>query len=440
MTSERIITVWVPHYPVIPDHAREIQEKGNRFRAVHPGYRVEVRSVDWLSFPEEVHRAALRGDPPVLAQFFYTSAQEALDIRTASGEPLFTPVGPAIGGREEILGEKVVLDDLASAAVRYYTRDGALLAMPSLVSTTLMYANTTLLAAAGVTEVPRTWAELRTACEAVSSRGGPAISWPNHGWMFQQALAQQGGLLANHDNGRSARADAVDLVSDELMAYVDWWKALHRDGHYLYLHHGRAVDWDANFRAFAEQRVAFTMTTSVEAERMVQAGREGGFSVRACRLPHNSEAGYAGNVIGGDALWLAGGFDDATRDGALAFLQYLHRPDAAAERHRRTRFIPVTGASFRLLEADGWFDRNPHLRVAVDQLAASGDSPAARGALLGEFARIQEFMTDAMHEVLVDDAAPATAFRVATARAQRALDHYTAYCEGRTARGPIAVG
>ncbi|MFH8345520.1 extracellular solute-binding protein [Streptomyces sp. NPDC018045] len=441
MTSERIITVWVPHYPVIPDHAQEMQERGDSFCAAHPGYRVEVRAVDWLAFPTEVHRAALRGDPPVLAQYFYTSAQEALDTRTASGEPLFAPIGPALTGRDEILGEPVVLDDLVPAAARYYTRDGDLLAMPSLVSTTLMYANTTLLASAGITEVPRTWAELRTACEAVSSHhGGPAISWPNHGWLFQQALAQQGGLLANHDNGRAARADAVDLLSDELMAYAHWWRALHRDGHYLYLHNGRAVDWDANFRAFADQRVAFTMTTSVEAERMVQAGHDGGFSVRACRLPHNSETGYAGNVIGGDALWLARGLDDATRDGALAFTQYLHHPAAAAERHRRTRFIPVTGDSFRLLDTDGWFDRNPHLRVAVDQLAASGGSPAACGALLGEFAGIQECMTDAMHEVLVDGLAPATAFRAASARAQHTLDHYTAYCAGRTARGPVAVG
>jgi sn-glycerol 3-phosphate transport system substrate-binding protein len=323
-----------------------------------------------------------------------------------------------------------------AAARNYYTYGGELLAMPPLTSTTLLYANTTLLRAAAVAALPRTWDDVTTACKAVTGLAdGPAhgITWPNHGWIFQQALAQQGGLLADHGNGRAGRAERVDLASDEMLAFVRWWRELHRDGHYLSTGH-RAFGphtgpaWEANFQAFAEQRVAFVLGSSVEAEWMVQAGRRGGFTVAAGRMPYNGETRYAGNLIGGDALWLADGLDQATRDGALAFMQYLLTPHHAAKRHQNTWFIPITGASIDLLEAEGWFHENPHHRVAIDQLAASDGSPAARGALVGDLAGIHGVLTRAMAEVLAGEADPVRRFTQASAAAQRRLDDYNAHC------------
>jgi sn-glycerol 3-phosphate transport system substrate-binding protein len=438
-----VIDVWVPHYPIMPQFQNWTQELAASFNVAHPQYRVTVHGYDYLTLPQEVHAAAGTGRAPAIVQYFYTSAQEARDTRRPDGRPLFTSVEKAIGGRAEILGEPVVLADLVPAARDYYRYDGAVAAMPPLASTTLLYANTTLLAAAGVPEVPQTWAALDAAAKALAAlTDGPghAITWPNHGWLFQQSVAQQGGLLADHDNGRSGRAETVDLGSDELLAYAEWWQRLHLDGHYLYTYDGVAVDWDANFAAFADQRVALVLTTSVEAPRMVAAGRAGGFDVVAARMPYNGAVPYAGNVIGGDSLWLADGLDEPTQDGALAFLQYLNSPRIAADRHQATNFIPVTRPAIGLLEQEGWFEANPHLRAAVDQLDATDGSPAARGALLGEFAGIQDAMTKAMHDVLATGADPLARFTQATAEAQRLLDGYNAYCAGRRPRGPIRVG
>ena len=87
--------------------------------------------------------------------------------------------------------------------------------MPWNTSSTLLYANNTYLDAAGVAEVPETWAEVEAACEAIMALDDAptgCITWPNHGWFFEQSIAQQGGLLANNDNGRSARADEVTAI------------------------------------------------------------------------------------------------------------------------------------------------------------------------------------------------------------------------------------
>jgi len=446
MTSrlEKItISMWIPRYPIMPSYLATMRELAAEFCAAHPRYRIEVISHDYLALPGEIHQAALRGEPPTIAQYFYTSAQEALDTRTDTGAPAFTSVERAIGGRDEILGEPVMFGDIVPGARDYYSHDGAITAMPLLTSTTLLYVNVTMLAAAGVDEIPRTWADIDFACKALGKlRGGsaPCITWPNHGWMFQQSVAQQDGLLTDHDNGRSGRAEMVNLASDQMLAYVEWWQRLHRDGDYVYMSDGTSVDWDGNFRAFADQRVAFTLTTSVEAKRMVQAGKDGGFTVRAARMPYNGEVGYAGNVIGGDALWLAADADEPARDGALAFIQYLCTPRHAARRHVETNFIPITFSSARLLQAEGWFDANPDFLVAPDQIQATSGSPAARGALLGEFAAIQEVMTRAMHDVLTDGVSSRARFTRATAEAQRLLDGYNEYCRGTRPRGPIRVG
>ena len=162
--------------------------------------------------------------------------------------PLFTSVQRAIAGRTEILGEPVVVDDLVPAFRDYYTLHGDLLSMPSVGTTSLLYANTDLLEAAGVSQLPQTWDDVVAVCEQIARhRPGPEypITWSNHGTFFQQAVATQGGLLVDNDNGRSGRATTTNLASKEMLTWVEWWRQLHRDGHYLYT--GSIPDWACNF-------------------------------------------------------------------------------------------------------------------------------------------------------------------------------------------------
>ncbi|MTE22519.1 extracellular solute-binding protein [Streptomyces sp. TRM43335] len=447
MTDEVVLDVWLNDYPVVPLFLSETRKLAEEFGRTHPGVRVEVRGIDHLRLPEEVARAAREGRPPAIVQNFYTSTQLARDLRAADGSPLFTSVERAIAGREEILGVPVRLDDLVTAARDYYTfGDDGLFALPPLTSTTLLYANTTLLEAAGVDRIPRTWEEVTAACEAVARLGsGPAhgITWPNHGWLFQQAVAQQGALLADPDNGRAGRAGTVGLDSPAMLRFARWWQELHVAGHYHYTGLRSAGDdtypaWELNHRAFAEQRVAMVLSTSVEADRMVRSGLDAGFAVEAAPMPRPGGVPYAGNVIGGDSLWLTAGLEPAALDAALAFLLTFLTPGNAATRHKTSGFVPVTESARALLEDEGWFDENPHHRVALDQLAAGDRSVAARGALLGDFVSIQDAMTAAMHDVLTAGADPAVRFGQATAEAQRLLDDYNAHCLGHAPgpRGP----
>ncbi|MFF5207152.1 extracellular solute-binding protein [Streptosporangium sp. NPDC000396] len=447
MNSKVVIDVWVADltFPGYMDRLRRLAEE---FDAAHPEYHVNIRGCDFRTLPLEISQAAAQGRPPAVAECYFYITQAARDILKNDGTPLFTSVEKAIGGRKEILGEPVVIDDIIPAVRDYYTYDGDLTSMPSVATTMLLYANADLLRAAGVSEMPRDWDEVEAACGRIAELpDGPShgITWSNHGLFFQQAIAVQGGLLADHDNGRSGRATSVDLASKEMLAWATWWQRLHQDGHYLYT--GKIPDWEGTFKAFATQEVAFRITSSNDLNYMVQAAESGGFGIEVSRFPDNGRAPYGGNALAGTSLWLADGLDEVTRDGALAFLQYMHNPHNAADQHKANSFIPVTNASFALLEEEGWFDKHPYHRVASDQLKtypahrATGGLDAATpppswGALFGDFAGVQDVMTRAMGDVLTHGADPVARFTEATAEAQKLLDDYRADCLQAGPRSP----
>jgi sn-glycerol 3-phosphate transport system substrate-binding protein len=255
------------------------------------------------------------------------------------------------------------------------------------------------------------------------------ITWPNHGWFFEQSIAQQGGLLANNDNGRSARADEVALDSAEMLSFVEYWKSLADSGHYVYS--GTQRDWDYTTNSFIAQEVAFILTSSGDGTALVTDGAEAGFDVLAARMPYNGDTDYAGNLIGGATLWLVNGLEEVQQDGALAFMQFINNPENAADWHKISNYIPITNASIALLEEEGHFAEYPYASVATDQLALADGSPAAQGALLGGFVQIRDIMTLAMEDVLVSGADPVERFEQASAEAQEALDSYNSlYVEG----------
>lgn len=443
--SKTVITVWVPDL-TFPGWMERWHGFGDEFNKRHPDYQVVIEGKNFWTFPLEVAAAAQRGQQPALAELYFYLGQVARDMRAQDDSPLFTSVERAIGSRTRILGEPVVLDDVVGAFREYHTHHGDLMSMPSVGTTSLIYGNADILEAAGVSELPRTWNEVTRACEAVARmNGGPehAITWSNHGTFFQQMLATQGGLLVDNDNGRSGRARTADLASKEMLRWAEWWRELHRDGHYL--HTGGIPDWAPTMQAFADGQVAMRISSSNDVNYMVRAAEANGFTMTAGICPFTDDVAYTGNAVAGTSLWLTNGLDKSEEDGALAFLQFLHNPENAAQRHKDNSFAPITNAAFDLLEREGWFEQHPHHRVTSDHLSTYPEgarrpdsapaTPVSQGAVFGDFAGNQNVMTHAMRDVL-DGADPADRFARATEEAQRLLDAYNAYAIETGFRNP----
>ena len=405
------------------------EDKAAAFNAAHPEYNVEVTS--FASYNDAFDAAVLAvdsGDPPALIHFFEAATRQALDAVSASGDPIFKSVTDAIAGRTEILGEPVVLDSVVDAARNYYTVDGSFYSMPWNTSTAIMFNNMDMLNAAGVTEPPTTWAEVDAACEKVMAMADApkaCITWPNHSWFVEESLGQEGELLANADNGRSGRATEVFLESEGMLNYVGWWKDLSDKGYYTYT--GLQRDWDGTSNAFLAKEVAMLVYSSSDTTFF---GDNADFTLQASFMPYNGDKEYVGNLIGGATIWMLNGMDEVKQDGALAFLNFFSNPENAAEWHKITGYVPITDDAIALLEAEGWFDENPNSKVASDQLAASANTPASLGALLGNFVGIRDIITIAIEDILVNDLDVAERLAQANEEANKSLSEYEALYGG----------
>lgn len=400
------------------------QEKAAEFNEAFPQYNVTVEG--YANYEEILDATVLaieQGSAPAIVQWFEVGTQFARD----SG--YFTPIAEALGDRTEVNGVPVDLADIIPAVSSYYTLDGAWTSMPWNSSSPILYANVAMLEEAGI-EVPATWQDLEAACEAI--RGANAdlagcAAWPNHGWFFEQWLAQQDTALANNDNGRSARATEIDLTSDAAINIATWWQKMYADGNYVYT--GVQRDWDGAQQAFQSGQVPFLITSSADAANVIGAASENGIEVTTGRYPYDGEVGWTGNLIGGASLWLMGGLDPAVEDGALTFLAWFTNTENIAEWHQVTGYLPIRVSAADLLESEGWFEKNPDFRTAFDQINDTTVTVATSGALLGTFAETRDIVTQAIEDLMLVGGDPAERMAQAEADANALLADYNSLYE-----------
>lgn len=413
------IDVWIAFQDYRWDWTKEVAA---RFNEMFPQYEVVVTGgYSYETVFAQVAVAAEQGQLPAVVQFFEAGTQDARD----SG--LFKPIADALGDRTEINGLQVDFDDFVEPVRAYYTLDGKWTSMPWNTSSAIMFSNMNYLRAAGWEKPPATWDEVEAACEAIMAlENAPeyCFTWPNHGWFFEQWLAQQDALYVNNDNGRSARATEAVFNSEAGVAILQWLDDLYNKGYLYYSGAQGGESWSTVDQAYSTQQVAMAAYSSSDTTLYTQMGIEGGFETVASFLPYNDDTGWTGNLIGGATLWLADGLDPAVEEGALTFLVYLTNTENAADWHKITGYIPIRYSAYDLLEAEGWFEQWPNQTVAVQQLAQSKVTPATSGALVGGFPAIRNLVTAAIDRVLLTDDDPQAVLDEAVAEANRIIEEY----------------
>jgi sn-glycerol 3-phosphate transport system substrate-binding protein len=414
----------VPVWIAFTDEARLgwTQEKAAEFNELFPQYNVTVQG--YANYEELFAATALaseQGSLPAIVQYFEVATQDARD----SG--YFKSIAEALGDRTEVNGVPVNLDDFVGPVSAYYTLDDQFTSMPWNTSSAIMFSNMNILNAAGIDTPPATWSEVEAACEAIMAlEDAPeyCFTFPNHGWFFEQWLAQQNAEFANNGNGRDARATEVTFNNEAGVAILEWLDEMAEAGYLYYSGAQGGASWATVDQAFQSQQVAMAAYSSSDTALYTQTGEENGYEVVASFLPYNDEVGYTGNLIGGASLWLVDGLAPEVEEGALTFLLWFTNTENAAEWHQVTGYIPIRESSAALLTEQGWFDENPNFRVAGDQLSQSEVTPATAGALVGNFPAIRNVVTQAIDTVLLTDQSPADVLNEAAAEANILLEEY----------------
>lgn len=413
------IKVWIAFTDNRLDWTRE---KAAAFNEQFPQYNVVVEG--YQNYEELFAATALaaeQGALPAVVQYFEAATQNARD----SG--FFKSIADALGDRSEVNGVPVDFDDFIGPTTAYYTLDGAWTSMPWNTSSAIWFSNKTILDAAGVASIPATWDEVEAACELIMAMDGApeyCFTFPNHGWFFEQWLAQQNAEYANNGNGRADRATEVTFNSEAGVAILTWLNDMYDKGYLYYSGAQGGASWSTVDQSFLSGQTAMTAYSSSDTKLYTNTGKENGFEVVASFLPYNDDTGWTGNLIGGASLWLVDGLAPEVEEGALTWLLWFSNTENAAEWHQETGYIAIRESSNELLAGEGWFEENPNFSVAADQLAQSTITPATSGVIMGAFPAIRNVVTQAIDTVLLTAEEPQAVLDAAAAEANTILSEY----------------
>ncbi|GIV98433.1 MAG: ABC transporter substrate-binding protein [Herpetosiphonaceae bacterium] len=410
--GKTVIKFWHVFGGARGDH---IQRVIDDFNYLNPDIHVEAQIFgSYEDLLTAVKTSAEKRSLPHLFQMYEAGSQLALDLGITA---------PAAELAQQV-GLDLRQDDLIPSVRNYYTFNGKMNSFAWNSSTPIMYVNMDILQAAGVQEIPQTWGELMAACETIvtGKHAEKCITFPIYSWFFEQWLSEQNALLANNDNGRSARATEVLLDSEPSLRIARFIKELNDKGYLLYS--GKIADWDGANAALVSKQVAFEISSTSEVAGLTNEAHKAGFTMRTAMLPIPDGIERNGVIVGGASVWVVGGLSPQETAAALKFAQYLGETEQMVTWHKITGYFPVRQSAVRVLEEQGWFTSHPNYAVAFEQLISTKANYASAGAVLGPFPEVRKQVEVALEKIITAGVDPEVAMKEADAAADQALKAY----------------
>lgn len=188
------------------------------FESLHPGVVVSVQQIPWTAAHEKLLTAHVGRSSPDIAQLGNTWIPEFAMLGAL--RPLTARLGDTTAGVDST--------DFFPGIWRTNWVADTLFGIPWYVDTRLIFYRRDLLAAAGVTRMPETWAGWRAAMEAVQRQGGErrwAIFLPTNEWAQPVILGLQAGSGLLDSAGRRGRFSAGPFAEA-----FEFYVGLFRDG------------------------------------------------------------------------------------------------------------------------------------------------------------------------------------------------------------------
>ncbi len=359
------------------------------------------------------------GDTPNIIQNFDLASQTMFDVEILL---------PAY----ELMETEGYDDSIFVGAVRdYYSNEEGMVALAFNSSTPLIYYNADLFAEAGV-EMPEgslSFSEFRALCDELTA----AVEVPycftfgQVGWYFEQMLANSGGLYFNENNGRTARPTEATFNDETGVEVFTFLTGLIRDGYAPNL----GSTWTESDSTFTTGQAAIMIDSTSD----VSIIENSEFEVGTAYIPHTDGSERNGVVIGGAALWLLDGGDEATNQAAWEFMKFMAEPAQQITWHVGSGYFPVREDAVESAEIQDFWAENPNFATAFEQLNTTETTIdgepnyAVLGGRAGPFPAIRQLIVQAYSRVLDDGLSPQEALDEAAQSANDELENYNAFFE-----------
>lgn len=325
-----------------------------------------------------------------------------------------TPLQDLIGTDAEF-----PLKEILPGVRRYYEIGGKFYSLPFATSNPILYYNVDAFQKANLKRPPETFAEMETYSRVLSDKSSKVtgITWPLHSWFFEQFLAMQGKPLLNNDNGRKQRATEALYTAPEAVEFVSLWNRMVKEGSFANVGRG----WEPAEQNFLAGRSTMLITSTSDVFNVIKKAK---FRVMTAPIPKRFRENNGGTIVGGNSLWVLNHTPPEEQKMAYEFLKYMASKDAQRKWHTNTGYFPIRQDLIADLEKEGFYEKFPAARTAINQLKASPEIPATAGALMGVFSEARVHVESAIERVLSGQAEPKEALAKAKSQTDEALVRY----------------
>jgi sn-glycerol 3-phosphate transport system substrate-binding protein len=421
------------------------------FEAQNPGIKINLVSPgnDYTELFNRVLLDAQQGNGPDVVQ-----VEEGL-TQLAADSGLFVPIGD-LATPEQMTQYEGILPVVRN----YYKIGETVWSLPWNSSNPVVYYNKTLtdLLKIDVPDTPMTFQQVLDVCaqvkavEDIIKAANPAyqacINFPMTSWLPEQWMSMQNALVANNDNGRSARATEMNFTSPEMLKIVQFYKDLKDNGYYTYT--GTPNDYNGEGGLFGTGATIFHINTTAGITLFVNGFAGAGVELGIAPLFVPDEEATNGVTVGGGSVWVMAGQSEAETKASVDWAFFLTNMENDIRWHQGSGYFPnrqdsidylTTSGAF--VDADGkpttadaegateaaWFDTYPFFAVAINQLQNSAGTVANQGAVIGSNAEVRAILVKALQSVVDNGISPEEALAAAKEQADQVLADYNAVVE-----------
>lgn len=382
------LTLWQGVNP--PPNREVLQRLVARFNQSHPTIQVESLYVGQSDQQIPKILAAVVGDvPPNLLWFAPMITGQLVELETIL--PL-----------EDWLADLPVAQQIDPAVLESMELEGHRWSVPFSVNNVGIFYRPSLFEAAGITQLPTTWEELRQVAQQLTDveqgRFGMLLPLGKGEWtvfMWLPFLWSAGGDLVR-DGGEPA------LLTPEAVTALQFWQDLVTDGSAILSQPERGYELDA----FLKGKVAMQLTGPWTLGQLQQTGVD--YAVMP--IPVQTRPATS---LGGENLFIFKTSPEAEA-AAKEFAAYVLSEAFQTEWAVATGYLPVNLQARQNLTYQQFLDRQPVVQVFLDQAPAGRSRPIFPG-----YSRLSDALGRAIEAVLLQRETPAAALEQAQRRVER---------------------
>lgn len=306
----------------------------------------------------------------------------------------------------------------------YYSdaKTGHLLSQPFNSSTPVLYYNKEAFKKAGLNpdEPPKTWQDMAAYTAKLRESGmkcGYASGW--QGWIqIENFSAWHGKPIASKNNGFDGVDAVLEFNQPTQVKHIALLQEMNKKGDFSYL--GRK---DESTEKFYNGDCAIITASSGS---LANIRKHAKFDFGVGMMPYDAEVEGAPQnaIIGGASLWVMAGKDPATYKGVAEFMQFLAKPENAAQWHQKTGYLPITTTAYNLSRESGYYDKNPGADIATRQMLNKPPLAYTKGLRLGNMPQIRTIVDEELESVWSGKKTPQQALDTAVDRGNQLLRRF----------------